>query len=117
MSLIRTFFGFVTAAALIYFAVANRQSTELYFSPVHDPLQTPLYLIALLFMLIGFILGGLVVWINGGSLRKIKRQQRKAIKNLEKEVGQLKKQHDPQSATPPSDFFPALPKSEKSAIK
>ena len=116
MSLVRTLFSFILAIALTAFAVSNRQSAPLIYSPIHEPLDVPLYLIALLFMAGGFVLGAVAAWMNGGKTRKIKRQQRKTIKALEKELGALSKDKDKADA-PPSEFFPALPKGENSSIK
>lgn len=111
MTLIRTIFGFILAIALVAFAVANRQTATLVYSPVHDTLDVPLYLIALLFMALGFILGSVTVWINSGKTRRIKRQQRKTIKELEKELEKIGSA-DPKITEPPSDFFPALPQNK-----
>lgn len=112
MAFFRTLFGFIIAAALTIFAIANRQDAVLVYSPLHDPLNVPLYLISLIFLAIGFVLGGLVVWMNGAGTRKVKRKQRKTIKALEKELGTLQTKTT-NADTPPSDFFPALPKSSK----
>lgn len=109
MGFIKTIFGFVLAAFLVAFAVSNRQDTTLIYSPVHDPLNVPLYLLALLFMATGFVLGGTVVWLNGSKTRRLKRQQRKTIKELEKELEKIETT-DPKIVQPASEFFPALPK-------
>lgn len=116
MSILRAVWGFVLAVALMGFAVSNRQDATLVFSPVHEPLQIPLYIIALLFMAAGFILGAVTMWFNGAKSRKLKRQQRKTIKTLEKELAGAKKAKN-EPAEPPSDFFPALPDNKNSSIK
>ncbi|MEM7651006.1 MAG: LapA family protein [Pseudomonadota bacterium] len=117
MSLIRAILGFIMALALTGFAVSNRQDTTLIYSPLHDPLEVPLYLIALLFMAAGFILGAMAVWFNGAKTRKLKRQQRKTIKTLEKELSEIKKTQLESEKQPPSEFFPALPEQQNSSIK
>lgn len=111
MALIRTFIGFLIAISLIAFAITNRQTTTLVYSPLHEPLELPVYMITLLFMGAGFFLGIMMLWINTGRTRKIKREQRQAIKNLEKELESLKGK-DTDSHDPPSEFFPALPKAK-----
>jgi len=108
MGFIRTIFGFIIASILIGFSIFNRQAVSLTYSPIHESLEIPLYLIALAFMAIGFIYGGITAWLNGSKLRKTKRQQRKTIKSLEKELNTIQKKEN-SSKTPPSDFFPALP--------
>lgn len=109
MALIRNIIGGLIAIALIAFAVTNRQTTSLVYSPLHEPLELPLYLITLLFMGLGFTLGAVIVWINLGKTRKTQRQQSKSIKALEKEVEQLKDKTE-KPAKPSNEFFPALPK-------
>ena len=116
MAFFRTIFGFIIAVLLIGFAVSNRQATTLIYSPIHDPLEVPLYLIALIFLATGFILGGLIVWTNSAPTRKVKRQQRKTIKALEKELGTLQTKSS-NDRKPDSEFFPALPAKENSSIK
>lgn len=110
MSLIRTIFGFILAVLLTVFAILNRQKVEIVFSPVHESYEAPLYLIALCMLGLGFLIGALTVWLNGGSLRRLKRRQRKTIKALEREIETMKKAETPDFQTsPPSEFFPALP--------
>ncbi len=113
MALIRTFIGFLIAITLIAFAVTNRQTTTLVYSPLHEPLELPLYMVTLLFMAVGFFLGVMVLWINSGKTRSVKRQQRKTIKELEKELESVKESTE-QASEPASDFFPALPKAKSS---
>lgn len=108
MSLIRTIFGFTLAILLTVFAIFNRQSVEVVLSPIHKSYEVPLYLIALCMLGIGFLIGALTVWLNDGSLRRLKRRQRKTIKTLERELENLKKA-EVSETQPPSDFFPALP--------
>lgn len=108
MTFIRNIIGFIFAAALIAFAVFNRQDVEFSYSPFHDPIHMPLYLIALCLMAIGFLLGGITVWLNMADTRRLKRMQRKKIKELEKEL-QKTELKPADTEKPPSDFFPALP--------
>lgn len=108
MGFLRAIIGFATAVFLTAFAVMNRQDVSIVWSPLNEPLTMPLYMIVLGLGAFGFILGALSVWVADGKLRRTGRRQRKAIKKLEKELAGL--QADPESeATPPDDFFPALP--------
>lgn len=106
MNFIRTVLGFIIAVAAIAFAVMNRQSAEVVWSPIHDSLQIPVYLIALAAMAAGFVLGGIVVWFNGGKVRSEKRKQKKIIRKLETELEQVQGQND---NDPAAELFPALP--------
>lgn len=116
MSLIRGILGFVLAAAIALFAIYNRQPVDVTFSPIHDPLSIPLYLIALGLMGAGFLLGGTFVWFTQGRVRKTKRQQKKQIKALEKELKAVN-ENGAQELTPSSEFFPALPTPKHTARK
>ncbi len=94
MFILRWIIGFVVTVAAAGFAVLNRHNTEIYWNPVGaDVLDVPVWLVALGFMAIGFLLGGFVVWMNSGKVRSERRQQKKEIKKLEKEVGTLKDSH------------------------
>lgn len=110
MGFLRWIIGFLIALCLAAFAVFNRTSVPLNWSPVHPPLDVPLYLIGLTLMAIGFVLGGGIVWMNMSGLRREKRRQKKQIKILEKELEAV---NENKGAEAPSDFFPALPKGMK----
>lgn len=109
MGFIRTILGLVTALIIIAFALQNRTAIDVTLSPMHAPYTLPVYAIALAGMLLGFLLGGFMVWLNAATTRRDKRKQKKQIKTLEKEVTNLQSV-EPTNKTPPSDFFPALPK-------
>ena len=108
MSFLRNTFGCVFAVSLIAFALGNRHTVELNISPVHAAFETPLYLITLMFMFTGFLLGGLIVWWNTLKIRKTARKNRKAIDSLEQQL-ETTKNDTPSAQNPYSDFFPALP--------
>ncbi|MCB1720971.1 MAG: LapA family protein [Alphaproteobacteria bacterium] len=109
MGFIRAIFGFIIAIALVAFAVSNRQNIALNYSPVHDPLEIPLYLLTLLFMALGFIFGALIMWLNTAPTRRRSRQQRKTIKALEKELANAQNKKTSPANVPPSELFPTLP--------
>ena len=113
MSFLRAIFGFTIAIILTAFAVANRQDIILNYSPIHAPLELPLYLIALLFLVIGFIFGTVLMWLNSAPVHRLKRQQRKTIKALEKELSRLKTNSKDDTIVPSSELFPALPSTQK----
>ncbi len=110
MGLIRWILGFLIALVLAGFAVANRTPVLLVWSPIHPPLELPLYVIALALMAAGFLLGSLITWLNMGSVRREKRRQKRQIKILEKQLGAV---NENTSEDASSDFFPALPKRRK----
>lgn len=108
MRLLRWIFGFLVAAAVVAFAVLNRQAVLLTLSPVHPALEVPLYALILLSLFGGFLLGGTTVWLSASDLRRDRRRQRKKIRALEatlQETADLK----PGPSRPAAEFFPALP--------
>lgn len=111
MAAIKTILGFCIAIALIAFSVQNRDLIDIQYSPLHASFTLPIYAIGLGGLLIGFILGGTLVWINDGHLRREKRHQKKHIKSLEKDLETLNTPElkDTKNA-PASDLFPTLPK-------
>ncbi len=111
MSLIRWIIGFLIAVIVTAFAVSNRHMALLYFSPLHPPLEFPLYVIGLGLIAFGFLLGAFTVWLNSASIRRSKRKQSKHIKTLEKALDAVNE--NGKAHSPPSDFFPALPKNAK----
>lgn len=85
-SFIRWILGISLAILLAGFSVLNRESVTLNWGPLESTLDLPIYAIALAFMMMGFLIGGLVVWLNYAPLRQTRRKQKKKIKALEKEL-------------------------------
>jgi uncharacterized integral membrane protein len=107
MAFLRAILGLMITALIAALAVMNREQINFTWSPLHDPLNMPFYAVLLFSMAFGFVFGGAVVWLNMSSLRRQKREQKKEIKTLEKEVEKL---HEKQLNTPPArEFFTALP--------
>lgn len=103
MAIIRWFFGFCITVAVAAVAVMNVETAPFTYSPIHDTITLPLYVIALVPMALGFIFGGVVVWLNMGELRRDRRKQKREIKILEKEVDRLKKERDISALALPHD--------------
>ena len=111
LGLLRGILSFLLTLAVVVFAISNRHEVALYWNPlVEIPFQIPLYLIALTFMATGFVLGALFSWMGESKVRRERRMQRREIKKLEKALEASNENH---SATPPTDFFPALIKKIK----
>jgi len=108
MSFFRTILAVILTVLVAAFAAFNTQPVEVLYSPIHDPMMVPLYIIALGGVAIGFVAGAFMVWLNSSTLRKDRRKKKKEIKHLEKEVTKLKE--DKFSPKPPAqEMFPALP--------
>ena len=110
MSFIKGLLGGSIAILLTLFAVLNREPTLVHYSPLHDPIEMPLYLISLGLAASGFILGALFVWFNGGKKRSQSRAQRRLIKSLEKRLENADNAQKPADEAPASELFPALTK-------
>lgn len=94
------------AAFAAWFAMANPDETALIFSPLHDPVSVPVYIVGLGGLGIGFIFGCLVVWLNSISLYFDKRAGKKEIKKLEKRLAKIQKQTGLElPATPKTEGF------------
>ncbi len=90
MAVLRFIIGLIITIFISLLAILNRSELDFTWSPVHDSITLPIYAVILSAMAFGFIIGGVIVWLNAGKLRKERRKQRKDIKLLEKEVTRLK---------------------------
>lgn len=74
------------ALLLVVFAVSNRESVTVTLWPLPATLDAPLYLVVLLVLLAGFLVGQLVAWINGAGWRREARRRARRIESLEREL-------------------------------
>ena len=86
----------LVALALVIFAVDNRQVVTVSLWPLPIEASMGLYLVVLLTLLAGFLLGELIAWMNGHRWRREARQKAKRIEELERE---LAAQSPPKEAT------------------
>ena len=86
------------ALILVIFAVSNRGTVVVTFWPLPATLEAPLYLVLLLALLAGFLLGELVAWINAGRTRRALRERNRRIEALERERAAAQAQ-PPQAST------------------
>lgn len=75
------------AIILVTFAVSNREGVILSLWPLPATLEAPLYLIVLMALFAGFLVGELVAWINGRRWRREARRRARRIEALERELG------------------------------
>jgi len=93
--LLRWILGLVVTVIAILFAIANRASVALVWSPVNDPVNLPLCAPVLIGVAAGFLLGGAFVWLAAGSQRSEHRQHKKKIGELERQLETVPKiSHD-----------------------
>ncbi|MEZ5919351.1 MAG: LapA family protein [Alphaproteobacteria bacterium] len=88
MALLRWIAGFLLILCAGTFAVFNRTRVDVIWNPVEEPFSLPLYAVGLGALALGFLAGGVCVWVNMGSLRREKRRQKKDIKRLEKALAE-----------------------------
>jgi len=74
------------ALILVIFAIDNRQVITLSLWPLPFELSTGLYLVVLLALLLGFLLGELVAWMNGRRWRREARLKARRVEELEREL-------------------------------
>lgn len=92
----RLFHWLVTAplaVVLIVFAVNNRDGVTLSFWPLPVTLEAPVYLIVLLCLLAGFLIGELVAWANGRRWRRQARHSARRVTELERALAAQAQTH------------------------
>lgn len=101
MRYLRLLFVVVLAVLLIMVALANRQFVEVslipsgleQWVPGDWTTRMPLFLIILLAILAGMVLGVIWEWLRESSLRRESAQRAHELQLLEREVGSLRKTH------------------------
>jgi lipopolysaccharide assembly protein A len=91
----RIVFWVVTIAAAIFlipFAVANREPVSLGLWPLPFLVDLPLYLLVLLVLLGGFVIGATAGWIAGRRVRRELRRRRRRVEALERELAATQSQ-------------------------
>lgn len=73
-------------AIAVIFAVQHREPVVLDLWPLPIQLQPPLYLVVLLSIFVGFLIGGIVTWLSQGRHRRRARERRFRIEDLEREL-------------------------------
>ena len=89
----------VAAALLIPFALSNREPVSLGFWPLPFLIDLPLYLLVLLLLLGGFVIGATASWIAGRRIRRELRRRRRRVDALERELVAARSQLENQAGT------------------
>ena len=74
------------AVVAVLFAVSNREGVTVTLWPLPVRLEAPLYLVVLLALVAGFLVGELIAWINAGRARRLARERARRIEALEREL-------------------------------
>jgi uncharacterized integral membrane protein len=80
------------ALLAISFAVSNREAIDLTVWPLPFVLAAPVYLLVLLTLVLGFIVGGLVAWGGQHHHRREARRSRERIRQLTAELQTYREQ-------------------------
>lgn len=88
MTILRGIFGTFIVIALTAVSVINLQHVEFSYSPVHDAVTLPAYTLILGGVLVGFLMGAILMWLNTFARH---RRHRKTIKALEKALRRAEK--------------------------
>ncbi len=83
------------AIIAVAFAVANRQAVTVSFDPFSSDvpafaLSGPLFVVIILVVVTGVVIGGAATWIGQGRHRRLARTSRREADELRAEVGRLK---------------------------
>src|ERR1700761_2208975 len=85
--------GIIVIAAMVsLFAASNRQTVSLRFWPVPFVADAPLYLIVLVSLLFGILIGALAVWLRGRHRRRELRECRRQNAALSRELSATQSQ-------------------------
>jgi len=74
------------ALLVVVFAVSNRAMVTLAFFPLPAGLDVPLYLLVIVAVALGFLLGALAAWLRAGRHRRDARLLRQRIERLQRDV-------------------------------
>ena len=88
----------VAAVFIIPFAVSNREPVSLGLWPLPFLVDLPLYLLVLLVLLAGFVVGAAAAWNAGRRMRRELRRRRRRVAILERELMVTRSQLEDQPA-------------------
>jgi uncharacterized integral membrane protein len=71
---------------IFWVSIFNREAVDFSLYPFIDATPIPLALIILCAVMLGFIWGAVIVWLNGGVTRAEARRLKREVKALEKET-------------------------------
>lgn len=96
---------------LVVFAISNRQAVEVDFWPLPIVIETRVFLVVLLALLVGFLIGELVAWLGGRRWRQEARRTGRRIAALERELAatqaRLRPEAKPAATSPGRNLSPA----------
>ena len=92
---------------VVVFSIANSHEIAIDLWPFEASLALPLFVLVLVSLLVGFLVGACVMWITAGKTRSRARAAAHKASDLEREVASLKRQ---QAGAPAKTSVPAAHK-------
>jgi putative membrane protein len=89
------------AVLLAVFAVSNREAVDIGLWPLVHVIELPLYLIVILALVVGFLVGEVAAWVAGRRWRREVRRRGRRIEELERELAATQARLDDGAAPPP----------------
>ena len=86
MRLVYWLAALVVALTVAVIAANNGEGVQVILWPFLT-LDAPLYLVALLPLLLGLLMGALIAWVGGRHSRRAARRRERRIESLERELG------------------------------
>lgn len=90
MKIVRWLLGMIVAVIVVLFALSNRQAVVVGFWPLDDGIGLPVYLVALVPLLGGFLAGSVLTGVRGFKYRRIARRQSRRVAQLERQLAEAK---------------------------
>jgi uncharacterized integral membrane protein len=88
MAFLRWIIALPIIVGAVLFALAHPEPVSLTLNPLKAPVELPLYAVSFFFLGVGFLIGALMAWIGMAHIRHERRQQRKTIRQLEKDINE-----------------------------
>jgi uncharacterized integral membrane protein len=74
---------------IVVFVLSNRQVVQIDVWPLELSIAGPLYLVLLLSLLAGFLIGAAAMWVSAGASRKRARRAERQVRELEARLAKL----------------------------
>ena len=81
-------------AIAVIFAVNHRGAVPIDLWPLPMAVEVPLYMMVLVGIFVGFVVGGVLTWLSQGRHRRRARQRRYRVEQLERDLDSTQKKLD-----------------------
>lgn len=81
-------------AIAVIFAVNHRDAVPIDLWPLPMAVSVPLYMLVLVGIFVGFLIGGILTWLSQGRHRRRARQRGYRVEQLERDLDGVRKQLD-----------------------